>query len=303
MKDFSIGVIGGSGIYEIDGLEILGEKFIDTPFGMPSAEVVLASVAGKMVAFIPRHGKGHAFNPSKVNYQANIFALKSVGVKNIISLSAVGSLKEELAPRDFVIPSQIIDKTKYRTGTFFDDMAVHAGFAEPFCNKLGNVIEKAASEMDITVHRGGTYVCMEGPLFSTKAESELHRSWGASVIGMTAIPEAKLAREAEICYATIALVTDYDVWKDETVSVEAVIETLNENSANAKALLKKVICGINLDNDHSSLSEQRRGKAQCCCQDALRNAVMTAPELITKETRTKLAPLLKKYFPVDESES
>ena len=294
MKDFTIGVIGGSGIYEMDGLEILGEKFIDTPYGAPSAEVLLASLGGKRVAFIPRHGKGHAFNPSKVNYRANIFALKTVGVENVISLSAVGSLKEELKPRDFVIPSQIIDKTKMRTGTFFDEMAVHVGFAEPFCKTLGDVIESSAGLMDINVHRGGTYVCMEGPLFSTKAESELHRSWGASIIGMTAIPEAKLAREAEMCYATIALVTDYDVWKDETVSVEAVIETLNKNSANAKNLLKKVIDGI--DTGENSLHQ----RSQCSCRSALRNAVMTAPHLIGREKRTRLEPLLKKYFPVDE---
>jgi 5'-methylthioadenosine phosphorylase len=296
MKDFTIGVIGGSGIYEMDGLEILGEKFIDTPYGAPSAEVMLASLGGKRIAFIPRHGKGHAFNPSKVNYRANIFALKTVGVESVISLSAVGSLKEELKPRDFVIPSQIIDKTKVRANTFFDDMAVHVGFAEPFCKSLGDVIEAAAGQMDINVHRGGTYVCMEGPLFSTKAESELHRSWGASIIGMTAIPEAKLAREAEMCYATIALVTDYDVWKDETVSVEAVIETLNKNSENAKVLLRKVIDGIDSGDDRSCVQNH------CSCQSALRNAVMTSPELILKDTRTRLEPLLKKYFPVDEGE-
>ena len=296
MKDFPIGVIGGSGIYEMDGLEILGEKFIDTPYGAPSSELLLASLGGKRVAFIPRHGKGHAFNPSNVNYRANIFALKKVGVRNVISLSAVGSLKEELAPRDFVIPSQIIDKTRLRPGTFFDDMAVHAGFAEPFCKNMGDVIEKAASTMDITVHRGGTYVCMEGPLFSTKAESELHRSWGASIIGMTAIPEAKLAREAEMCYATIALVTDYDVWKDETVSVEAVVETLGKNSVNAKALLRKVIDGIDL-------TLRANTRDECSCQSALRNAVMTAPELISRETRTRLEPLLGKYFPVEEREA
>lgn len=212
-------------------------------------------------------------------------------------MSAVGSLKEELEPRDFVIPSQIIDKTKMRANTFFDDMAVHVGFAEPFCKCLGDVIETAAGQMDINVHRGGTYVCMEGPLFSTKAESELHRSWGASIIGMTAIPEAKLAREAEMCYATIALVTDYDVWKDETVSVEAVIETLGKNSENAKALLRKVIDGIDSGDD------RLRMKGQCSCQSSLKNAVMTSPDLIGKETRTRLAPLLKKYFPVDEEEA
>ena len=287
MKGFSIGVIGGSGIYEMDGIEILGEKFIDTPYGAPSSEVLLASIKGKRVAFLPRHGKGHKFNPTEVNYRANIFAMKKVGVKKLISVSAVGSLKEELEPRHFVLPNQIIDRTKLRPGTLYDGMAVHVGFADPFCDGLAGEIEKRAREMPITVHRGGTYVCMEGPLFSTKAESELYRSWGASIIGMTAIPEAKLAREAEMCYSTIALVTDYDVWKDEHVSVDAVIAVLKDNSANAKTLLKKVIQDLDADAD-------------CPCHSALENAIMTSPDLISAETRTKLEPLLGKYLPVDE---
>jgi len=287
MKDFAIGIIGGSGIYEMDGIEILGERFVDTPFGSPSSEIVLASLKGKRVAFLPRHGKGHRHNPSEVNYRANIFAMKKLGVRKLVSVSAVGSLKEELAPRDFVLPDQLIDRTKQRTGTFFDGMAVHVGFAEPFCQSLTGVIASAADDMPIKVHRGGTYVCMEGPLFSTKAESFLYRSWGASIIGMTALPEAKLAREAEICYATIALVTDYDVWKDEHVSVDAVLSVLKDNSSNAKTLLKRVIDGID--------SEQA-----CPCHDALANAIMTSPELVGSDKRTKLEPLLGRYLPVEE---
>ena len=286
MKGFSIGVIGGSGIYEMEGCEILGEKFVDTPYGAPSSEILLDSVKGKRVAFLPRHGKGHRYNPSEVNYRANIFALKKLGVKKVLSISAVGSLKEELEPRNFVLPEQIIDRTKSRPGTFYDGMAVHVGFADPFCSALGDTVQEAAKGMEICIHRGGTYVCMEGPLFSTKAESELYRSWGASIIGMTAIPEAKLAREAEMCYATIALVTDYDVWKEEHVSVETVVSVLQENSANAKQLLKKVIAELDPEQD-------------CLCHSALKNAIMTDPSLISKETRTKLEALLSHYLPVE----
>jgi len=286
MKEFPIAVIGGSGIYEIEGIEVLGEKAVETPYGAPSSNILLASLKGHPVAFLPRHGKGHRFNPTKVNYQANIFALKTLGVKMVLSVSAVGSLKEELAPRDFVLPSQLIDRTKSRKNTLYEEMAVHVGFAEPFCSRMQDVIIEAAAEMPITIHRGGTYVCMEGPLFSTKAESELHRSWGASIIGMTALPEAKFAREAEMCYATIALVTDYDVWKDEQVSVDAVIAVLKDNSKNAKELVKQVIERVDPD-------------VTCTCHDALKNAIMTAPKLIDDDTRRRFAPLLGRYLPVE----
>lgn len=284
--DFTIGIIGGSGIYDMEGLEILGERRVETPFGQPSAEILLASVKGKRVAFLPRHGKGHRFNPSEVPYRANVFALKSLGVRVIYSVSAVGSLREELAPRDFVLPDQIIDRTMRRPGTFFDGMAVHVGFAEPFCRRLHDTVASAAKGLPLTLHRGGTYVCMEGPLFSTRAESELHRSWGASVIGMTAIPEAKLAREAEICYATVALVTDYDVWKDEHVSVDAVLAVLKDNSTNAKKLLVRLIETTDTD-------------AECGCHGALANTIMTSPNLVSNETRRSLAPLLGRYLPAD----
>lgn len=284
MQPIEIGVIGGSGVYSVSGVEVVDELVIDTPFGAPSSEILHARVGGRDVAFIARHGKGHRHNPTHVPYRANIYALKKLGVKTIYSVSAVGSLEEELAPRDFVLPDQVIDRTRQRATTFFDDMAVHVGFADPFCNRVRAQIADSAGDLPVRIHSGGTYVCMEGPLFSTKAESKLYRSWGASVIGMTALPEAKLAREAEICYATVAMVTDYDVWKEEHVSVEAVVATLKANSANANALLLRLI-------------ETARPSDDCACRGALANAVMTSPDLITNDMRTRLAPLLSRYFP------
>jgi len=284
MQSIEIGVIGGSGIYAMKGVEVISEIEVDTPFGPPSSSIVHARVGGRDVAFIARHGKGHRHNPTHVPYRANIFALKKLGVSTVFSVSAVGSLREELAPRHFVLPDQLIDRTRLRTGTFFDEMAVHVGFAEPFCGRLRAFIADSASDMPVRVHSGGTYVCMEGPLFSTRAESNLYRSWGASIIGMTALPEAKLAREAEMCYATIALVTDYDVWKDEHVSVEMVLETLSANASNANALLLRVI-------------ENARPSDECACRGALANTIMTDPSLISDEMRTRLAPLLQRYLP------
>lgn len=284
MKSVDIGIIGGSGVYSMQGVEVVGEEAVETPFGPPSAEIAHLRVGGRDVLFLPRHGKGHRFNPTRVPYQANIFAMKKLGVKVLFSVSAVGSLREELAPRDFVLPDQVIDRTKSRVNTFFDDLAVHVGFADPFCCRLRGEMEAAAKSVPVRLHNGGTYVCMEGPLFSTKAESNLYRGWGASVIGMTALPEAKLAREAEICYATVAMVTDYDVWKEEHVTVEAVIATLHDNAANANALLLRLI-----ETVHASDA--------CPCRSALANAVMTSPELVSQDVRTRMQPLLGRYLP------
>ncbi len=283
MKEFPVAVIGGSGLYSMEGLDILGKRDLHTPFGTPSSALLLASYRGRGVIFLPRHGEGHQFNPTRVNYRANIYALKTMGVRYVISVSAVGSLREEYAPRHFVLPDQLIDRTRNRPDTFYDELAVHVGFADPFCPRLRKIIAGAAEGTGITLHEGGTYVCMEGPLFSTRAESELYRSWGASLIGMTALPEAKLAREAEMCYATIAMVTDYDVWKDEEVSVEQVMANVAANTANVKALLKRVI-------------EELDAEAACSCHEALKNTIMTRPEYVDEETRRKLAPLLGKYL-------
>ena len=226
MRDSAkIAVIGGSGLYDIEGLEDVQEHVIDTPFGSPSDAIRIGTLNGRRVAFLARHGRGHRYNPTEVPVAANIWALKSLGAFWVVSVSAVGSLKLEIEPRHFVIPDQIIDKTKNRYGTFFKDIAVHVGFSHPFHPDLAKILYESCVAEGVTVHDGGTYVCMEGPQFSTRAESELHRSWGASVIGMTAIPEAKLAREAELCYQTVALATDYDCWREsETpVSVEEVV--------------------------------------------------------------------------------
>ncbi len=290
MNPIEIGVIGGSGVYSVSGVETVATLKVNTPFGPPSSEVLHARVGGRDVAFIARHGQGHRFNPTNVPYRANIYALKELGVKVVFSVSAVGSLKEELAPRDFVLPDQLIDRTRLRGGTFFDDLAAHVGFAEPFCGRVRAQVARCAEGLPLRVHQGGTYVCMEGPLFSTKAESQLYRSWGASVIGMTALPEAKLAREAEMCYATVAMVTDYDVWREEHVSVEAVLSTLKANAENANALLLRLIEAAEPTDD-------------CPCRHALANAVMTHPDLVTDDVRMRLRPLIGRYFPIAGEES
>ncbi len=287
MSKAIIGVIGGSGLYDIPGMKQLDVINEPTPFGDPSHEITILDINGVPVAFIPRHGKNHQINPSFVNSRANIFALKKLGVESIISVSAVGSLKEEIVPRHFVIPDQIIDRTKSRVNSFFEPFAVHVGFALPFCTELAAILANAGEAEGLTIHRGGTYVCMEGPLFSTKAESEMHRAWGASVIGMTALPEAKLAREAEICYATVALVTDYDVWKDDDeVDIESVLANISANVANVKKLIVRAV------------SQIVRRKT-CTCRTALNGAILTKPEAIPVETRKKWGPLIEKYLPVE----
>lgn len=281
-----IAVIGGSGVYEMEGVKVLDSVDIDTPFGKPSDEITVAEIEGKNVAFLPRHGKGHRLMPTELPVRANIYALKSLGVKFIIAVSAVGSLKEEIPPRDFVVPSQLIDRTKSRVNSFFGDGIVgHVGFAEPFCEYLSSIIYSTIKDGGFNVHKDETYVCMEGPLFSTKAESNLYRSWGGGVIGMTALPEAKLAREAEISYAMIAMSTDYDCWHEshDSVSVEMVIENAGANSANVKSFLPKIIASINENEETSAHS-------------AAKYAVMTKPELFPKETKDKLSLFYSKYW-------
>jgi 5'-methylthioadenosine phosphorylase len=277
-----LGVIGGSGVYELAALREGGQIEVATPFGAPSAPLRHGRIGETDVFFVPRHGPGHRYSPTDLPYRANIHALKQVGATHVLSLSAVGSLREDLPPRSIVIPDQIIDRTVDRERSFFGSGVVaHVGIADPYCRRLGDALEDAAGETGSAVRRGGTYVCIEGPQFSTRAESELYRSWGATVIGMTAMPEARLAREAELCYATLALVTDYDVWHEEEsdVSVDVVLANLDANSRAAAAILHQVA---------------KRGlpTRDCPCGSALAHAVMTAPDAIDDEARERFALLL-----------
>ncbi|MFU8806214.1 MAG: S-methyl-5'-thioadenosine phosphorylase [Bradymonadaceae bacterium] len=281
-----IAVIGGSGLYDMEGLNVLEEREIMTPFGKPSAPIRIGELGGRRVAFLPRHGLGHEYNPSTVPYRANIWALKSLGVFWVVTVSATGSLRLDIKPGEFVIPDNIIDKTVKRANTLYDDLAVHVGISKPFHPMMREVLLEAVRAEDIKVHDGGTYVCMEGPAFSTIAESELHRSWGASLIGMTAMPEARLAREAEMCYATIALPTDYDVWnEDESVDVAAVLATLRQNIDNVRRVLRRVIPTIPLEREQ-----------ECDASRALENAIMTKTEFISQKTRRDLGIFLDKYI-------
>ena len=281
-----IAVIGGSGLYEMDGLENVRYVSVDTPFGAPSDEIVIGNLDGRSIAFLPRHGRGHRVNPSNIPVRANIYALKQIGVQKIISVSAVGSLKEELAPLDLVIPDQLIDRTRQRANTFFDDgLVVHIGFAEPFCRVTSQSVYEAALGVDLNVHLNGTMVVMEGPAFSTKAESFMYRGWGADIIGMTALPEAKLAREAEICYATMAWVTDYDCWYEETesVTVEIVIQNLLSNVANSKDMIRKVVPLLDMENS-------------CSCNNSLQDSIITQPQAIGQDIKSKLGPIIGRYI-------
>ncbi|MBA2662063.1 MAG: S-methyl-5'-thioadenosine phosphorylase [Bradymonadaceae bacterium] len=280
-----IAIIGGSGLYDLDGLEIIEEREIVTPFGAPSAPILIGKLGDRRVAFLPRHGKNHEFNPSQVPYRANIWALKSLGVFWVVTVSAVGSLRADIKPGEFVIPDNIIDKTLKRANTLYDELAVHVGLTRPFHPMLREVLLAAVHDVGVPVHDGGTYVCMEGPAFSTRAESELHRSWGASLIGMTAMPEARLAREAEMCYATIALPTDYDCWHDEEVDVSQVLATLRQNLDNVRRVLRRVIPSIPLEREE-----------ECDASRALAFAIMTKPESISELTRNKLGVFLGKYL-------
>lgn len=286
MKKAKIAFIGGSGLYDIEGAKLIEQLDIDTPWGKPSDKIDIVDIDGITAAFLPRHGRGHRFPPHQLNYRANIAALKMIGVEEIIAFSAVGSLKEEIAPMDFVLPSQIIDRTKSRPSTFFEDgIAAHVGFGDPFCQRLQDIILPVAKELGLKMHTGETLICMEGPAFSTRAESNLYRSWGAGVINMSTIPEAKLAREAEICYAVICMSTDYDCWHEteEDVTVEMVVNNMNTNSANAKNLVK--VLAKKLDNGRD-----------CPCYGAAKFSVITAPERRNPDTVKKLKAILPEYF-------
>ncbi|MBI4298137.1 MAG: S-methyl-5'-thioadenosine phosphorylase [Chloroflexi bacterium] len=281
-----VAIIGGSGLYDMDDLKDMREVNLSTPFGAPSDSIVIGALSGIKLAFLPRHGRGHRLSPTELPARANIYALKSLGVERIISVSAVGSLKEDLKPLDLVVPDQLIDRTKSRVNTFFGDgVVVHVGFADPFCPDLSDALIEAAKGVGASVHKGGTYVVMEGPLFSTKAESRMYRSWGASIIGMTALPEAKLAREAEICYATLASVTDYDVWheSEEPVSVEMVLTNLAKNVATAKRVIRMLLPTISED----------RG---CSCASALKDAIITRRDLIPEEAKQRLSAIMGRYI-------
>ncbi len=281
----TVGVIGGSGVYEIEGIKNLKEIKVKTPFGNPSDSIVVGTLEGVDVAFLPRHGRGHVILPSEINSRANIWALKSIGVEQVLSVSACGSLKEELAPKHFVIPDQLFDRTQNRPGsTFYGEGIVgHVTFAHPYCQALSQNLYAAGKSLENPIHLGGTFVIIEGPAFSTKAESQVWRQLGFSIIGMTNLPEARLAREAELCYATVGLVTDYDVWKDdEEVSVEKVVRTIHSNVAHVKQLIKNALPG---------LVRQR----SCECASAARFAVMTNPKAFNKATRKKLDLIIGKY--------
>src|SRR5256886_925512 len=290
MPHATIGVIGGSGLYRMESMTDVEEIAIQTPFGNPSDVITVGKVEGVSMAFIPRHGRGHRISPTEVPSRANIWALKSLGVEWVISVSAVGSLREHIAPRDLIIPNQLFDRTKSRVNTFYEGgIVVHCTFAEPFCSTLSKLLLESAREVgDVKVHEGGTYVCMEGPLFSTRAESNVYRSWGMDLIGMTALPEAKLAREAELCYATIACATDYDSWhqSQESVPVGMVIANLRANLANAQRILRSIAHKIPADRSANS----------CDCSSALASAIMTDHSKIPVAAKEKYSLLIGKYL-------
>jgi 5'-methylthioadenosine phosphorylase len=288
MTKAKIGIIGGSGLYQMPELQDIDEIELTTPFGSPSDKFILGTLEGERVAFLPRHGRGHRFTPTEVPFRANVYGMKLLGVERILSASAVGSLQEKYAPLDMVIPDQFFDRTRARAreSTFFGEGIVgHVAFAHPVCKHLGDTLEQACEGVEVKAHRGGTYLCMEGPAFSTVAESNVYRSWGMDVIGMTNLQEAKLAREAEICYATLALVTDYDCWHPghDAVTVEAVIEYLNKNVRNAQVIMRKAV---------KSLAASPR---DCKCGSALKNAIFTAPDLWPEATTRKLEAIIGKY--------
>jgi 5'-methylthioadenosine phosphorylase len=290
MPEAAVAFIGGSGLYEMGGLGEVEQVSAETPFGAPSGDIVFGTLAGVRVAFLPRHGRGHRIPPSAVPARANIYALKTLGVERIVSISAVGSLSENVSPLDMVVPDQIIDRTKARPGTFFDDgIAVHVGMADPFCPDLSAALLQSARRRGVSVHDGGTYVAIEGPQFSTRAESELYRSWGASIIGMTAIPEAKLAREAEMCYATLAMVADYDCWHEteEDVTVEMVIANLQKGAAASQEVARDLVGTLPTGRD-------------CACPTALKDAIVTSLDAVGDAVRTRLAPLIGGYLGIRE---
>jgi len=289
MEPVKIGIIGGSGLYQMPGLSDIEERTIETPFGSPSDAIVIGTLSGVRVAFLARHGRGHRHMPGELNYRANIFALKTLGVERVISVSACGSLREDYAPGHIVVPDQLFDYTKgKRPASFFGNgIVVHISVAEPFCTDLSADLLAAVRRTGAIVHAGGKFITIEGPRFSTKAESHLFRQWGLDIIGMTACPEAFLAREAEMCYATMAHVTDYDVWHEaeEPVTVEMIIRVLNQNTAIAQQALAELV---------KDLAEKPR---TCTCGSALANAIVTTPEMVPNTIRRSLAPLIGRYLP------
>ncbi len=282
----TIGIIGGSGLYSMPGFEAQEEARLDTPWGAPSEVYVTGRLAGREVAFLARHGRGHRISPSELNFRANIWGMKCLGVERIISLSAVGSLKEEHHPLDFVLPDQFVDRTRGRISTYFGEgIVAHVGFSDPVCPEVARSVHEAAREAGVNAKLGGTYLCMEGPAFSTRAESELYRSWGMDVIGMTNLQEAKLAREAELCYATVAMVTDYDCWHPDhdAVTVADIIANLTKNAENAARVVAHAV---------GAMPAERH----CKCGSALMHAIITDPAVAPEATRKKLEPLLAKYW-------
>lgn len=286
MPQAEIGIIGGSGLYQMPGLSDVHELKQETPFGEPSDAYILGTLAGRKVAFLARHGRGHRILPSELNFRANIYGFKQLGVERIVSVSAVGSLKDEHRPMDFVIPDQFFDRTRHRVDTFFGDgIVAHIGFGDPICPELSKTVVTSAKAAGVNAKPGGTYVCMEGPQFSTKAESNVYRSWGMDVIGMTNLQEAKLAREAEICYVTIAMVTDYDCWHPhhDSVTVEQIISVLNKNAENAANVVRETVAAM-------------PAKRSCKCGSALAHAILTDRSKIPVKTREKLKLILNKYL-------
>jgi 5'-methylthioadenosine phosphorylase len=286
MAERIVGIIGGSGMYEMDGLEILREEQVRTPFGDPSDRYVVGRLDGRPVAFLARHGRAHSLMPSELNFRANIYGFKLLGAEWILSASAVGSMREDVKPLDILIPDQFFDRTRGRIGTFFGNgLVAHVSLADPTCPVLGEVLYRAGTQAGARMHRGGTYLCIEGPQFSTRAESRIYRGWGVDVIGMTNLQEAKLAREAEICYATMALVTDYDVWHEteDDVSVESVVAVLRQNVRTARVILREAVRMI-------------PPARTCACGHALRDAIITARERIPAEVMRDLAPIVGKYL-------
>lgn len=281
-----VGIIGGSGLYQIDGLKDIKEVSIDTPFGEPSDKYVTGTLEGAEVVFLPRHGRGHRILPTELNYRANIYGMKKLGVEKIISMSAVGSFKKELRPLDIVLPDQFVDRTNQaRKTTFFGDgIVAHVSFADPVCHETRKAIFEAGKDLGLSMHDRGTYLNMEGPAFSTRAESLLHKAWGMDVIGMTNMPEARLAREAEMCFATIAFITDYDCWHDEMVTIDMVIGNLNKNAETAKRLIKEIVPELSNSNE------------KCSCREALKYAIVTDKKLIPAKTKKKLDIIIGKYI-------
>jgi 5'-methylthioadenosine phosphorylase len=290
MEQVNIGIIGGSGLYQMPELENVREVIVDTPFGEPSDAFIVGELEGVKVAFLPRHGRGHKLLPTELPFRANVYAMKLLGVEYILSVSAVGSLQEKYAPTDMLIPDQFFDQTRARAheSTFFGEGIVgHVTFAHPVCDELGDILEESCKTVGVNVHRGGTYICMEGPAFSTKAESVVYRQWGMDVIGMTNLQEAKLAREAEIAYATLALVTDYDCWHDahDAVTIDMVVEYLNKNVRNAQLILKDAVKRVAAKKTPNQY------------RDAIKSAIFTAPDLWPEATFKKLEAIIGKYKP------